>query len=125
MICVSRIATGCALLILFSSCSFSKGLPVEIFRHWVHSYEEDGKGVQVFRPLGYTFPPSRGRDSFEMRPDVEYIWYGPGADDRTQARRGRWTQSGPSGVQVTFSGRDASEKFVILEVSPKLLRIRR
>jgi hypothetical protein len=60
-----------------------------------------------------------------MRPDGLYIWYGPGADDRTQARSGRWTQSGSSGVRVTFPGSNGSQEFVILEVSPKFLRIRR
>jgi hypothetical protein len=27
---------------------------------WLHSYEEDHNGTQVFRPGSFAFPPSRG-----------------------------------------------------------------
>ncbi len=38
-------------------------------RHWVHSHEEDTATQTVFRPATYDFPLSRGRRSFELRPD--------------------------------------------------------
>lgn len=38
-----------------------KDLPQEIFKHWVHSHEDDTKDIKVFRPVDYKFPPSRGR----------------------------------------------------------------
>jgi hypothetical protein len=36
---------------------------------WVHSHEEDSDEEMVFRPAAYEFPPSRGRRSFELKPD--------------------------------------------------------
>src|ERR1041384_5695638 len=38
-------------------------------QHWVHSHEEDTDTEMVLRPAGYKFPPSRGRSSFELKPD--------------------------------------------------------
>jgi len=38
-------------------------------RCWVHSHEEDSDEEMVFRPAAYEFPPSRGRRSFELKPD--------------------------------------------------------
>ena len=32
-----------------------------ILGQWIHSHEEDAKGVMVYRPANYSFPPSRGR----------------------------------------------------------------
>ena len=39
-------------------------LPSIIFRHWIHSREEDANGLEVYRPEGFDFPPSFGRDGF-------------------------------------------------------------
>ena len=38
----------------------NKLLPPALFRQWTHSREEDRAGVEVYRPDGYTFPPSHG-----------------------------------------------------------------
>ena len=57
---------------------------------WVHSHEEDTAGEMVFRPETYSFPPSRGRRSFELRPDGSMIDHGIGPDDRPTSRSGSW-----------------------------------
>ena len=40
-------------------------LPSAIFRHWIRSREEDTGDIEVYRPEGFAFPPSFGRDGFE------------------------------------------------------------
>ena len=61
---------------------------------WTHAHEEDAEGVQVFRPSARSFPPSRGRSSFELAPDGSLRRVGPGADDRRTFTAGRWTLTG-------------------------------
>ena len=73
----------------------SELLPRALFRHWVHSREEDSGDIEVYRPDGFAFPPAFGRDGFEMRVDGEFIQddIGP-ADGIVQNCAG----SAPSGV---------------------------
>src|SRR3954453_22945104 len=79
-------------------------LPRELFRHWVHSREEDQAGSQAFRPPDFDFPPSFGRDGFELRPDGEFIQDEVGAAGGIAQVRGRWTQHGPGRVAIRSHG---------------------
>jgi hypothetical protein len=60
---------------------------------WVHSHEEDTVDETVFRAAdsGYAFPPSRGREALELRPDGSYAGTAPGPADKPQETGGgRW-----------------------------------
>jgi hypothetical protein len=59
-------------------------------QHWVHSHEEDNDKEMVFRPASYSFPPSRGRSSFDLKPDGSLTESGPGPTDRSEQKAGRW-----------------------------------
>jgi len=61
---------------------------------WVHSHEEDTDGEMVFRPATHRFPPSRGRTSFELRPDGTYVESSPGPVDLPEESTGRWALEG-------------------------------
>ena len=50
-------------------------------QHWVHSHEEDTETEMVFRPASHPFPRSRGRRSFELRPDGTFV-EGPSGAER-------------------------------------------
>ena len=66
-------------------------IPAEILcQHWVHSHEEDTATGMVFRPASHPFPRSRGRRSFDLRPDGTLIEGGPGPTDRRQESAGTW-----------------------------------
>lgn len=67
-----------------------KSIPDVLHQHWVHSHEEDTETEMVFRPATYTFPRSRGRRSFELRPDGSLIETGIGPTDRPQETQGTW-----------------------------------
>jgi hypothetical protein len=66
------------------------GPPPEIAGVWLHSHEEDTASTIVYRPRGYAFPPSRGRDALEFRPGGTLVEHGIGPDDRGEAVPGRW-----------------------------------
>ena len=63
-------------------------------RRWVHSHEEDTDREQVFRPAEHPFPPSRGRTSFELRPDGTYVESSPGPVDAPEESTGSWSLDG-------------------------------
>jgi hypothetical protein len=60
-------------------------------RRWVHSHEEDTDDELVFRPADHPFPPSRGRTSFELRPDGTYVESSPGPVDVPEESTGSWS----------------------------------
>jgi hypothetical protein len=62
----------------------------KLARRWVHSHEEDGPEEMVFRPEEFGFPPSRGRQVMELRPDGSLTERGPGPTDVPQESAGRW-----------------------------------
>jgi hypothetical protein len=68
--------------------------PNLLHQHWVHSHEEDTPEKQVFRPANYNFPLSRGRSSFELKPDGGLVESGIGPTDRKQQVEGRWKLEG-------------------------------
>jgi len=59
-------------------------------RRWVHSHEEDTDKEMVFRPENFEFPPSRGRTSFELKPDGSLVEGGIGPTDRPVETQGTW-----------------------------------
>lgn len=100
-------------------------LPAAVFRHWIHAREEDGGDLEVYRPEGLDFPPSFGRDGFEMRPDGEFIQDDIGPADELVQVVGRWTAVGPRRLAVSFPGahREAFS-FEIVAVDDSVLRRR-
>jgi hypothetical protein len=74
---------------------------------WLHSYEQDREGTQVFRPRSFPFPRTRGpRDGILLRKDGTFVRYGMGRDDAGSSERGiwRWIDKG------TFELKYSSEK---------------
>lgn len=98
-------------------------LPPELFRHWIHSREEDEGDVQFFRPEGSAFPPSRGRDGMDMRPDGSFVQDDIGPGDGIVRTKGRWMQETPGRIAVRFDGARADYTFEVVSVDAALLRI--
>jgi hypothetical protein len=48
---------------------------------WVHAWEEDTSGPTVYRPAGYPFGPSRGREGYEFQAGGILIFHGFGPAD--------------------------------------------
>jgi hypothetical protein len=63
-------------------------------RRWVHSHEEDTNKEMVFRPAAFAFPPSRGRRSFELKPDGALVEGRIGPTDRPLETEGNWELQG-------------------------------
>jgi hypothetical protein len=61
---------------------------------WVHAHEEDTGDEMVFRPASHPLPPSRGRMSFDLRPDGTYVESSPGPVDVPVESGGSWALEG-------------------------------
>ena len=106
--------------------SEGSSLPLVVLRRWVHSREEDTDGVEVYRPDGFDFPPAFGRDGFEMARDGGFVQQDIGPADGVVHMAGRWRQTGPARVSVSFpDGHRDGYSFVIVMVDEAVLRIRR
>src|ERR1700733_7643393 len=68
---------------------------------WVHSHEEDTPTQMVYRPASYSFPPSRGRRSFELAEDGTLIDHGIGPDDRPSSEGGSWRLQGLNKLELS------------------------
>lgn len=100
-------------------------LPPAIFQHWIHSREEDREDTQVYRPRGYQFPPSRGRDGFEFKPNGEFILSGLGPTDRPQSMTGTWTLQANNQIKIQVSvWGDAGRVMEVISCNDEMLRIR-
>jgi hypothetical protein len=90
-----------------------------LFRTWLHSHEEDHDGITVYRPAGYTFPPSRGRRRLELRPDGTAVEQLIGRNDVAVARPATWQEVAPG--RVTVDG-EAGHR-VLVRVTDDLLEV--
>jgi hypothetical protein len=112
-------------LICLPHAMVGQALPDNLFQRWVHSYEEDTPGSQVFRPPNYEFPPSRGREGFDIRKDGSFTLLGPGRSDRSVAIAGHWVRSSDGILVVTFEESSLNRRIQIIEVKTQILRIKR
>ncbi len=113
------------LLFNVSTAECNNDLPKEIFKHWIHSYEEDTRGVNIYRPGNYNFPRSRGRESFEIKENGEFIQYGIGPTDRVVKVSGRWEVEEKVKIVVYLESKDvASYTINIISCTSDILKIK-
>lgn len=92
--------------------------------HWVHSHEEDSGGETVFRPASHPLPPSRGRTSFELRPDGSYAERSPGPVDAPERSGGRWSLEGDR-LTLEPAGEGPLQGWEVVSVDAERLALRR
>jgi hypothetical protein len=97
--------------------------PDALLQRWTHSHEEDTPGRMVFRPVGWRFPPSRGRRSFQLARGGAMVGGRPGPTDKPEAVEGRWRLRDDGVLELDEKGR-ASE-LRVLEVGPDKLVVER
>ena len=119
----------CSALFFNAQASPSAGqqhqLHPEIFQHWVHSHEEDQKGLEVFRPSCYPFPPARGRTGFEIKRNGEFILYQIARGDGSEEVRGHWKTKGKNVIVASFDNREIKELTIeIVSYNKDILKIK-
>lgn len=100
------------------------GLTAKLIRVWVHSFEEDRGPIQVFRPKGYSFPRSRGRDGFEICPNGQFVQLAPGNTDGSEKSVGRWRLERGRELLITLPGTERATRLDIVRLSDEVLEVR-
>ena len=121
LIVMSFTCIGCP-----ESAESTMSLQALLTQHWVHSYEEDVDDLQVYRPVDYSFPLSRGRSGFEVQENGKFIYYSIGPTDRPQAILGDWELITDTRIRVALEEGE-SQPFVleIIEVGEDYIKVRK
>ncbi len=77
-------------------------------QQWVHSRGEDSATEEVYRPVDYPLPPSRGRSGFEFNADGTFKRIGIGPTDISQVNEGTWqiSDAHPDQISVEIDGQN-------------------
>lgn len=101
-------------------------LPADIFgQTWLHSHEEDTPTEMVFRPASYSFPPSRGRTGFELRPDGSALAIGIAPTDGPQQGQAKWSLQGANEIHIQSPTTQETRSLNLVSVSPDKLVVRK
>lgn len=97
-----------------------------LFQRWIHSREEDTPTEIIYRPSSFPFPPARGRDGFELRPDHTAVDVGISAADGATEYLGQWHMCGPDKLEViTGPEGEHGRKIRVLAVEANRLVVER
>jgi len=96
-----------------------------LLRLWLHSNEEDTTEEMVFRPDGHPLPPSRGRISFDLRPDGSATMIAIGRGDVPEELAGEWEldEAGPS-IRLRFE-KEPERVLLLVSVEADRLVVRK
>lgn len=89
---------------------------------WVHSHEEDAESGLVFRSPEHPFPPSRGREAWELRADGTLGIRRPGAADVPEEIEGTWALEGAE--LVLYEEGAAERRLTVVEAGEGRLVLR-
>ena len=116
-----------AFCLAFLSCNSTKKAErifgSELFAHWVHSHEEDGADHRVFRRADYAFPPSRGREGFEIKSDGSFIHHQIGPVDAPVVVEGKWSMQGDNTLRISPQTGE-TWTLQLIEVNKDLLKVK-
>ncbi len=92
---------------------------------WVHAHEEDTDRGRVFRPADHQLPPSRGRETWELRADGSFVGARPGPTDEPAQTAGSWALEGDR-LLIREGDSDPVERtMTIVDAGPERLVVRR
>ena len=79
-------------------------LSTNIIGTWRHSHEENTNPMveNVYRPYGFDFPASRGRNGFRFSPNGNFVYLYPGPADQPMERTGTWRAFGNQNIFIFF-----------------------
>ena len=95
-----------------------------LFKHWIHSREEDMGQGQTYRPHDFKeFPPSRFRMQYIFHKNGDCEWFFLAPDDAHRFKPGKWRLDPVSPTVLHITGGDAPQSYKITELTKDVLRI--
>ena len=95
-----------------------------IYKYWIHSYEEDTEDKKVYRPSTFEFPPSRGRDGFEIKENGEFILHITGPTDKPGKILGNFTKDSNK-LNIELASMEKSYTMIIISCDENLLLVQK
>jgi hypothetical protein len=100
-------------------------VPKELRKFWIHSSEEDTDSIEVYRPKGYDFPPSRARKGFEIKENGEVIFHDLNSSDRPRSISGQIKSQESNKFRVDLKDREKPHYLDIVESTDQILRLKK
>ncbi len=126
-----HISLALFLGLLFLSCNggLKKGqngdkAPEALYNHWVHSHEEDTEEAKVYRPGSYEFPPSRGREGFQVLEDGTFLYHAIAPADGNITKKGIWKWEDGKLKAYMDEGKEPEMAMEVMEVEEGVLKVR-
>jgi hypothetical protein len=115
------------LVLTAQTCKTSEtAIAQQVFKHWVHSFEEDTAGIQTYRPAAYNFPLARGREGFEVKANGIFVLHRIGPADGIEKAEGSWSLQEENTIRVSFKNADiAPYTLHIFQVNDTLLTLKK
>jgi hypothetical protein len=100
--------------------------PDLLYQQWIHLYEEDAGGIEVYRNTNYDFPVSRGRKGFEFRKDGTFIQSDIGPVDVNVNTPGQWKKVGDKEVRIELKNEQNTQfRMEIVDLTKDVLKIKK
>lgn len=80
----------------------------DIIGEWKYSYEDNKDDIQAYRPVGFSFPPSRGRTGITINKDGSCTKTGIAPTDGFVNYSGKWVYN-TKDSKITFSWDDTGK----------------
>ncbi len=112
------------MLLIATACKPSEGKmqqsttqPKGLAQEWIRSPEEDDlqKGM-IYRPSTYKFPPSRGRESMNLKSDGALIYRKIAPTDGIDTFNGTWTFDHETNILTLYISPESIQKYNLIWV---------
>ena len=92
---------------------------------WLVSREENNGDTLVYRPNTYSFPPSRGRTGFAIKPYGRFEQFDIAPTDGLAGRPGTWTPDGTTRLRIHLNdNREPDYTLEIISLKKQVLKLR-
>ena len=99
--------------------------PEELIGSWVHSHEEDTEAVRVYRPASFDFPPTRGREGFEIKEGGECVYHGIAPADGSTSEPASWSWEGDNTLIIRPKAEGAENMVMeVVSVNEEMLKVK-
>ena len=112
----------CCLLLACDRAETATKPSVELFQHWVHSFEESSGQQAVYRPVTYSFAPARGREGFEIKENGTFISHSIAPGDGNMTIEKKWVLQDD---ELVVSGKADRQRYKLVSVTKDKLVLQR
>ncbi|MGK0365980.1 MAG: hypothetical protein ACI85O_003050 [Saprospiraceae bacterium] len=116
------------LSFLLTTCNNQSTIPPQnldaLCQCWKYSYEESEDDIKVYRPCGYNFPLSRGREGMDFAADKTFIYNAIAPTDGFTKLKGNWTLEEDTLTMNYTTPNTKRSKLVIISLTKEMMKLK-